>query len=326
MKRFAYFALPAVAAFCAVAVAANFGRAADLGGYKDHTAYAAPETTAAPGWSGLYIGVMGGYSSHDVDVSRNSTYEGGHHIPSYECIAPLPGYEGCVGGDGNIYDKGSTVPEFYSPSLASYGIVGGESFDLSSGFLGGEVSYKANMNGFILEPFASATFGGDKFSRTWDGDEQAVLDGVGTFDYNETGSFSFEKNWDATFGLKAGALVTPRVYAYGLLGATIGSFDAKYSNAIQWEGGEAVPPVSYSDTEDLWGVTFGGGLEYAVTKRVHFGLEGRYTLYEDKDIKLSDTKIYDNQSSWRSTNDKITISPDGEWSVLGRISYRFGGN
>ena len=288
---------------------AGSANAAGLGGsYKDapsaapSQAYAQPYRQAPFSWTGFYATGFIGYTDGAYNVDRDSHYEGGEYQPP----------------------KDDDPAVFHDP-IVSADIIRSGDFDLNSMFGGAEISYKYEANGLIFEPFVSASIGGDKYSRSWNHNDTTDVtypEGTREEEYHEEGSLSFEKNWDATVGLKLGGLVTQRVYLYGLVGPSYGLFDAKYSNVITNSGGyEVVPASSYNDTEGLWGATFGAGLEYAATERLHFGIEGRYTLWEDTEIKASDVKIHDN-AAWTSTSDKIKISPDGEWSAMFRASYK----
>lgn len=315
-----------------LALLAAFGvtsaSAADLGGYKDRSS--TPFVERTPTWNGWYVGALLGYNSSDWDVSRSSNYQAGKYYKGGTCEYD----DGCnelgkrweISDKDPSYKKGEKVPEFYDDDpFATWGLIDSDSFDLDSIVGGAEISYKYQVGNIIFEPAINFTVGGDKFQRSWkydDGEIDGTRYGAETVAFAKEGSFSFEKNWDATAALKIGGLLTPRLYGYGLIGASLGSFDGKYHNEVTIDGGYDFPAVNYSDTENLWGATFGGGLEYAATERLHFKIEGRYTAWQDKDISFSEMKIAEDRPVWRSTDEKINLSPDGSWTILGGISYK----
>lgn len=296
--------------------------AADLGGSKDRMLY--PEVTASPTWNGWYIGGHVGYGWGEFDGTRSVRHEAGKFKSAHCSNADITTESNCTGS--NTWTSRTDDLIGYETDSQS-----GTS-DMNGVFGGIDLSYKVKVGKMIFEPFADVSWGGGKGSRTWEREIDSYTDTDGEENsldpMFEVGHASVEKNWDGTFGLKTGFLVTPSDYFYGLAGLKYGSFTVKggshMEGSVYGTSVEDLTSVSYSSNENQWGYTFGGGLEHAVNDRLHVGIEGRYTAYSD--LKVGHAKTVDIANSNYTAHTSDNLEGDyGEWSVRGRISYRLGG-
>jgi outer membrane immunogenic protein len=319
----------------AVIVLGGIGQAAaaDLGNGKMQPAYAS-DVTASPTWGGWYVGGHVGYGWGEFDGVRSINHGVGQFTPAHcnnavvseEAAYPVTEAE-CTSATGNWIAR-TDAPLGHEAASHS------DTLNMDGLFGGLDLSYKIKAGQMIFEPFIDVSWGGGKGSVSWERDIIGYVDADGaTQDITEAGLFenghvSVEKNWDSTLGLKAGFLVTPSDYLYGLAGLKYGSFTMKGGSTLGATGNDYVkenvkhfPISAYSSDEDQWGYTLGIGLEHAINNRLHVGVEGRYTAYSD--IKSGYSKTADVENMTLSTSDALKGDYD-EWSVLGRISYRFG--
>jgi outer membrane immunogenic protein len=90
-------------------------------------------------------------------------------------------------------------------------------------------------------------------------------------------SFSVTSRWQASARARLG-YAWDRVMLYGTGGVGFTSVQFN-SNFIPFVGAAIFPAAVATDTQTLAGPTIGGGFEYAFSRNLSFGLEGRYTWY-----------------------------------------------
>lgn len=109
---------------------------------------------------------------------------------------------------------------------------------------------------------------------------------------------SAELNYMSESRARLGYLITPHVMLFGALGLGIADIDLK---------GTAV--AGGSDSENLWGITYGGGLEFTTDSRWFGRIEYVHTDYDDENFNAAGGGLYN-----------VDLDSD---TVRGAIGYRF---
>lgn len=223
-------------------------------------------------WSGFYIGGAVGYgkAQHDVEVRQ---YGGGRaEIPGTPEIPAVPAScsigevnkdgDGCKNKDA-VFTKGkagiAAIPAIPAVDAIQFGAVGLDGIG-GDGFIGGgRLGYD-----FAIGRFLVGVFGEYNFSNVESNLDMSFF-GTGA-------SYSLEKDNEWTVGVRAGAVIAPRTLAYALIGYTESDFSLN--------GPGIAATATFDPERTLSGVTFGGGVEYALSGNIFLGLEGQYTLYD----------------------------------------------
>ena len=226
-----------------------------------------------------------------------------------------------------------------APPMAAYAPVpiwSGFYIGIHGGYGWGEADYINNFPGYVIPGPIGTAFSHDidggkvgghvGFNWQWN---QIVLglEGSGTWtDIGRTVTSPFAPLTDTfTTEIRALGTITPRLgiaagnalfYVKG--GVAFGDIETRATSNVLGV------PVFVDASETRIGWTVGGGLEYAVTPNWIFGIEGNY--YDFGDVNVRDNV--------RITGTGVTIpgalfsnNYDVEvntWSVMGRISYKFG--
>ena len=296
-------------------------------------------------WTGLAIGVFGGYGWGDADVTRNVAHSKGRIHQSY-CDLPT------VEAPTDVSTKGLISPEdkrglskadceaakgeWKEPYHSPEGFADGRfdhfykfdndkshhSLDMDGWFGGADVSYKLRRDSLIVEPFADVSIGGGKGSTSFARDVVFQDEDGNDTGYTavEAGGFSMKKKLGATVGLKVGALASENDYIYALAGLAYGRFDIKGGSDLD---NDNFPVSSYDETASGFGYTLGAGYERAISSNWKLGIEGRYT--DITDISASFSGQSDSESGRKTYLTSESVDADyGEWSVRGRVTYTFG--
>ena len=151
-------------------------------------------------------------------------------------------------------DTGSNLPNTGAAGGASGTVI---DKDTAVGFFGG-IGYKKHVASDLfvsVEAFYS--------------DESAETTTINNVKINEV-------SLNSTYGadLRFGANITDRVALYGLIGATAHDFDSALSYTF-------APPTDFV-SDDVWGLTYGGGVEVALSDRV--STFGEFRIANDLDF------------------------------------------
>ncbi len=329
----------------ALALTAGSAWAADLGGsIKDGPVDGYGFKVGTVTWEGTYIGAYVGYGWGEFEGSRDVTRSVKEFKNSSCTYTPESGTETTEYGLTKDACAALDAKAEFSPREDDKKPLGTESahesgkLDMDGWFGGGELSYKIRRGNIIFEPFADASFGGGSASVNWERQITSFTDGNGVphditdAKLMEDGSISIKKRWGADVGLKAGLLLTPRDYVYGLGGLSYGSFRIKGGSSLSggdptWADYIGVGNVAYSENDSAWGWTVGAGYERALTDNLHFGVEGRYTQFDNIGASASKTTDVCPVGCPGGVNIAASDGVRGDysqWSVLGRLSYRLG--
>lgn len=273
-------------------------------------------------WTGFYIGGQIGYgnANHDLTMSE--------YFKDYCEDAPedLTGFESIDrDGSGSLgkHTRKQNVWKTVDNKIAAFpGITGTtcetlaksegkRQFDAGSHFtVPGDSRDIANIDGVN----SHGVIGGGQIGY----DQQVGSWVVGLFgNYNFSGmetdvsfdefSAKIEKDDEWTAGIRAGRLLSERTMLYGLIGYT--RTDYLFTASPDVDG--------LKDKVTFDGVTFGAGLEHAVTNNVFLGIEGTHTIYGDE-------TILDSYDADRNTGSKVTDDLS-ETRVMGTLKIKLNG-
>ncbi|MBR0718796.1 outer membrane protein [Bradyrhizobium liaoningense] len=193
-----------------------------------------------------------------------------------------------------------TDPRFDFNGIGHYNLAAGDSFRLNAdGFMiGGHLGYNWTINNFLLGIEGSASY------------TDISADAVSPF-FPASDTFHARMRWMAT--------VTPR------LGVTSGAwlFYVKGGAAFADLNTRIQDTVDYTDrSETRVGWTAGGGIEWMASRNWILGIEGNY-------YDFGACCGGNRESLFLATNAPRGVFSDHStrfdtWSVLGRVSYKFG--
>lgn len=272
----------------------------------------APLALATPAnsdnWSGFYfggtvgLGRMGG-EQNGSENDRSTT------ISQFYGWSDWPVYQEYV----TVYEGTRTFSSSYQGSDrgsagVSSGVVLGLNQQLGRFVIGGEINvdwldYTTEIN----YGYKASDTQTHKVSESTDGGPFTVIqDDTFTATYNSNFSVAFNIDWKATLMGRAGVLVSDDLLAYGLIGYA----RAGFSNA----------PF---DTRN--GVSFGGGLDWAMDDRWSLRAEYRRTEFEGWNNELRDSESYsvDGYQSTSTSTFRSSFDASTDEIKIG-VTYRFG--
>ena len=213
--------------------------------------------------------------------------------PPMAAYAPVPIWSGFYIGVHGGYGWGD-AENYFPATVGLLGVLGGGSFghDIDGGKFGGHAGFNWQWNQMVL---------GLEASGTWTDIKGSVFAPFGAA-FPDTYTTEINSIFTITprLGLAAGNAL---FYVKG--GLAVGDVETRISTP-GLVGGSA------TNDETRVGWTFGGGIEYAVTPNWIFGIEGNYYDFGSEDISTP--------AFGRTYENDVTA-----WSVLGRVSYKFGG-
>ena len=239
-------------------------------------------------WTGFYIGGQIGYgnANHDLTMSEYfKDYCGDSAEPDEHGFDDLDkdNRTNFLNVDGVLVcEEKDVVVSGQSRDIAnidgvnSHGVIGG-----------GQIGYDQQVGSWVFGVFGSYNFSGMETDISFD-----------------EFSAKIEKDDEWTAGIRAGRLLSERTMLYGLIGYT--QTDYQFTASPDVKG--------LKDKVTFDGVTFGAGLEHALTQNVFLGIEGSHTIYGDETIL--DSYDADSNIGSKATDDL------SETRVMGTIKVK----
>ena len=278
-------------------------------------------------WSGPYAGVRLGYGHANHDMTLNEYFrdycegvQGHDDIPSY-WYTPEVGFDD-LDEHGYGSDVWKTVDNKISARPSTTGtscetLARGERFGAGSHFtVPGDSRQIGNIDGISSHGvIGGLQIGIDQQIGHW------VVGAFGSYDLSnmETNatfndfpsgdSFSarIEKDDEWSLGLRAGRLLSERTLLYGLIAYTQTDYDFTASPDVE----------GLRNHVTFDGVSFGAGIEHALTNNVFIGIEGVHTVYQDE-------TIFDSYDS--DANHGVNVTDDlSETKVMGTLKVKLNG-
>jgi outer membrane immunogenic protein len=216
--------------------------------------------------------------------------------PPMAAYAPVPMWSGFYIGIHGGYGWGEADYSVFAPSFFAPVAGGAFSHDIDGGMVGGHVGFNWQWNQLVL---------GLEGAGTWTNIRGTVASPF----FPVTDSFRTEINAIGTITPRLGfAAGNALFYVKG--GLAVGSIDTSARSTL---GGL----TTFGNDETRVGWTVGGGLEYAVSPNWIFGIEGNY--YDFGDVEARGVTVGTLPGFVGSYDTDVTA-----WSVLGRVSYKFG--
>ncbi len=187
------------------------------------------------GWTGLSLGITGGWAKTETQATGV--------VVNGTSVGSIPGAFTAVGASGGTITS-LTTTSGNPNALESSGFIGGAVAGYDHQFGPAVVGIEADFSGLDADDTYSAALAG-------------TLPGVGAF--TGSGSVSSDIDWLATFRVRAGYLVTPRVLAYATGGLAVASMQTTLSATATV--GAASATVSAGDSKTPVGYTVGAGVE-----------------------------------------------------------------
>lgn len=326
-----------IIAALAAALTGSGAYAADILGQgvstKDGSGFGGP---VAVNWGGVYIGGSIGYGNANHNLSLHDFWKDYCDQALYNWAGGAPGGDGKKVFTPAVAENGQNPHEsdpqkdwsrFYghteeniarcaapvataplathgSHSVSPVGIEPGGSREIASldgvnsaGLVGdGRIGFDAQRGRFVF-----GVFGAYGFNQM---EADAAINLPNPFGDNIVGSASIDKGEEWSIGARAGILVNPRTLAYILAAYT----QTDYEFGIAGGGSSGSREITFD------GVTVGGGVEFAVTNNVFFGIEGTHTFY-GKETIFSEYDA-DNNTGLR-LDDEL-----GETKVMGTLKIK----
>ena len=220
---------------------------------------------------------------------------------------------GNLGGKWGKYSgsvTGTAVPGF--PVTA-----GGDGFtfssDRDSAFIGGgQLGFNWQVGQFVfgVEGDIDATRIRDNFAL-------GFTPGGGVFIPGDV--FRFKNDWQASVRGRGG-IAFDRFLVYATGGVAWAGVRAEALYSPGFVGRVAVPGAFASDSKTLTGATIGGGVEFAVTNNVTFGVEYRYSDFGHETFNLGAVPFPAGAGS--AVTSRVDLRTH---EVTGRLNFKFGG-
>lgn len=288
----------AALAFALLSGTASLAVAADAykGGASTKDLPAPSFEKATVNWSGLYIGGAVGYGNANHDLSLHDYFKDYCGDSSETEEHGFGDYDRSNRADFLVGDKLTCNTPSGEGSSWNDMVVKGDSREIASidginshGIVG-DVRLGADIqrNRFVFGVYGAYGFNGMETN--------ASITGLGTA--------SIEKGDEWSLGARAGILVNPKTLAYILAAYTQADYDYRISG-----GG-----VTDSRNVTFDGVTVGGGIEFALTDQVFFGIEGTHTFFGEETVFDAYDPI---------TNTGLRLDDEiGETKVMGTLKIK----
>ena len=267
-------------------------------------------------WTGPYVGGRIGYGHANHDLTINEYFrdycEGIQDGPAGEYYTPEVGFadidehgeksdiwktvDNKIAVFGGVGDSCETLAKLDHFGPGSHFTVPGDSREIgnidgisSRGVIGGfQIGIDQQLGNWVVGAFGSYDLSNMETTATFD-------------DF----SARIEKDDEWSLGLRAGRLFSERTLGYVLVAYT--QTDYNFTASPDVEG------LRNNVTFD--GVSFGGGLEHALTPEVFVGIEGVHTIYQDE-------TIFDNYDA--AFNHGFNVVDDlSETKVMGTVKVKF---
>lgn len=261
-----------------------------------------PATAASSGgvvnWTGFYIGGRLGYGHANHDLTVESYQAEASEVEAIPASCADPKGESWNGTENDCqggYDPGSPMlPAIDGLVQPLFGLNGLDTSGLTGG---GQIGFDISRGRFVF-----GLFGAYDLSTA-----------ETTVSLADTEIKAIEKGDEWSVGARLGYIVAPRTLTYVLAAYTQSDFS--FSGAGDTKG------VPNGQTKDVTfdGLTLGGGIEFALTSNVFFGIEGTHTFY-GKEV-ISD--FHNNEDRGRvgvRTTDEID-----ETKVMGTLKIKLNG-
>lgn len=208
-------------------------------------------------WTGFYVGVQGGYGN----ANHNLTSEAYKTDDKAKCGAVAPAT--CIDANGDEIQAGEFGVS--SPGI-SLPLANLDGWNSDGGIGGGRIGFDYARGRLLFGLFAEYNI------SSMEG-EAALLPGLpGGM------TFGLEKDDEWSVGGRLGYIVAPRTLAYVLAAYTQTDYNLTGFNAATLVG------FDVKDSATFDGVTVGGGIEFALTGNVFFGLEYAHTFYGEETL------------------------------------------
>jgi len=254
----------------------------------------APAQGVRVNWSGVYVGGAIGYGNANHDLTANEYFKD-YCGTDYSVDHPFENFhrddrESQLDADG-IHD--ATCAKY---AADHDNLIAADSREIanldglnSTGIVGDiRLGYDQQMGRFLLGAFGSYGF--------------SNMDADGAI--ADIGSFKLERGDDWSVGARAGVLVNNSTLLYALAAYTQTEYDLSVTDGAN----------TLSKTTTFDGITVGGGIEFAVSNNVFFGIEGTHTFYGEETI-FDDYKADANVGT--SVDDDLS-----ETKVLGTLKIK----
>jgi opacity protein-like surface antigen len=225
----------------------------------------------------------------DVQRGLNSN-RGAGDLGSATVLHGTPGYN--AGDPGSNRGSASTGGGLSNVSGDSREVIGLDGIN-SSGLVGdARLGFDLARGRFLFGVFASYGFS-----------DMSTSVRAATLDIN-----AIEKGDEWSIGGRVGYIVAPRTLAYVLAAYTETDYSFSGIKMLDGKFTGGAKEVSFS------GVTVGGGVEFAVTQNIFFGIEGTHTFYGKENIADGYNPV---------TNEGVRLTDEiGETKVMGTLKIK----
>lgn len=279
-------------------------------------------------FSGFYVGVQGGYGNANHNLSVNDYFKDfclnkeDADAPEFNRFEDDDKYGYLPARTWTLENKLSQFPSYYNSGAKSceelshtpsggssvndgYVTAPGDSRELGS--IDGINSHGAIGGGRLGYDFARGRFLAGVFG------EYNIAGMETTTNIASVGAFGIEKEDEWSIGARLGYIVAPRTLAYVL---------AAYTQTEYSVTGLDNPMVASFFDKRSGGATFdgisvGGGIEFALTNNVFFGVEYQHTFYDEENL----VDLYSTAS-----NVGVSVNDDlDEDKVMATLKFKLNG-
>ena len=245
-----------------------------------------------------------GFAAHAADLSTRPVYKAPVVMPD---IVNWTGFY--VGGNvgGKWSDFSSPISIATSPATAASSLPFG-SDNGNSVIGGGQIGYNWQFGQCVIGVEGDADAQSLRHRLTLGATGNPALFVPGD-------SFQAKSDWQASARVRVG-------YAWDrwLVYATGGAAFTEMRVSTNFIATGGFPASAFSDSRTLTGGTIGGGVEYAFSRNLSFGVEGRYTDYGSSTSSLGTVAVFGPPNIFSAVTSRTDLST---WEVTGRLNWKF---